>query len=95
MATGSIPHVGTRVSVQMFAGDVLAHQNLILVETYPGAGYLSVVFSDGAGCKVAITGDRSSLRLLLSAASAQLGTVPDPDPDPDPPGQIDQEPEAE
>jgi hypothetical protein len=90
MANSSIPHVGTRVSVQMFAGDVLAHQNLILVERYADPHYMSVLLSDGAGCKVAITGDRSSLRLLLSAALAQLGTVPDPDPDPVP-----EPPEAE
>ncbi len=69
--------VGSRVSVQLFAQDLLAHQLLVTVETYSGSGYTSAVFSDGAGVKVAVTGDRSSVRMVLSAALAQLG--PDPE----------------
>ncbi len=65
--------VGSRVSVQLFAGDLLAHQGLVSVESYDSSGYVSAVFSDGAGVKVAVTGDRSSVRMVLSAALSQLG----------------------
>jgi hypothetical protein len=82
MASGSIPHVGTRVSVQMFAGDVLAHQGLVEVEHYHGADGVGAMFSDGGGVRVVFSGDRSSVRMVLSAALAQLGPEVDPDPDP-------------
>ncbi len=82
MATGSIPHVGTRVSVQMFAGDLLAHQGLVSVEHYQGAGGVGAMFSDGAGVRVVISGDRSSVRMVLAAALGQLGPEVEPDPDP-------------
>lgn len=82
MADRSIPHVGTRVSVQMFAGDVLAHQGLISVEHYQGAGGVGAKFSDGAGVTVVFSGDRSSVRMVLSAALAQLGPEVQPNPDP-------------
>jgi hypothetical protein len=80
MPRSNIPTVGTRVNLQMFAGDLLAHAGLVSVEFYDSSGYVSAMFSDGAGVKVAMTGDRSSVRMILSAALAQLG----PD-DPDPP----------
>jgi hypothetical protein len=73
MADRSIPQVGTRVSVQVFAGDLLAHQGLITVESYESSGYVSALLSDGAGVKVAVTGDRSSVRMVLAAALEQLG----------------------
>jgi hypothetical protein len=78
MADRSIPQVGTRVSVQMFAGDVLAHQGLVevehyQVEHYQGAGGVGAKFSDGAGVTVVFSGDRSSVRMVLSAALHQLG----------------------
>jgi hypothetical protein len=73
MADRSIPQVGTRVSVQMFAGDVLAHQGLVEVEHYQGAGGVGAKFSDGAGVTVVFSGDRSSVRRVLSAALHQLG----------------------
>jgi hypothetical protein len=68
-----IPDVGTRVNVQMFAGDLLARPGLVTVESYEASGYVSALLSDGDGVKVAITGDRSSVRLALSAALIQLG----------------------
>jgi hypothetical protein len=77
MASSRIPGVGTRVNLQMFAGDVLNHQGLVTVETY-GPGSLSVVLRDGAGVHVAITGDRSSLRMILSTALADLGPELEP-----------------
>jgi hypothetical protein len=82
MATGSIPHVGTRVSVQMFAGDVLAHAGLVEVEHYQGADGVGALFSDGAGVRVVFSGDRSSVRMVLSAALAQLGPEVELNPDP-------------
>jgi hypothetical protein len=73
MASSSIPRRGTRVSVQMFAGDLLAHQGLVHVESYPEHDYVSALLSDGAGVKVALTGDRSSVRMVLSALLERLG----------------------
>ncbi len=83
MASSRIPNVGTRVNVQMFAGDILAHQGLVTVEQYrPGS--MSVVFRDGDGVQVGISGDRSSLRMILSAALADLGPESAAEPDPEP-----------
>lgn len=86
MANSSIPDVGTRVSVHMFARDLLAHQNLVQVETHPESGndWPILTFSDGAGGRIAISGDRSSLRMMVSGLLEGLRD-PDPDPDPDPP----------
>jgi hypothetical protein len=78
----TVPNVGSRVHLQVFAQDLLRHSYLVQVETYPTSGYVAATFSDGAGATIAITGDRSSVRMVLSAALAQLG--PD-DPEPDPP----------
>jgi hypothetical protein len=78
MASASVPNVGTRVNVQMFAQDLLAHQGLVQVESYPSSGYVSAMLQDGAGVKVAVTGDRSSVRLVLSAALHQLSAEPAP-----------------
>jgi hypothetical protein len=78
MVDRSIPQVGTRVSVTMFAGDILAHQHLVQVESYPSSGYVSARFRDGAGVDVAVTGDRSSVRMVLSAALAELGPEVEP-----------------
>lgn len=60
-------------------GDLLAHQGLITVESYSSSGYVSALLSDGAGLKVAVTGDRSSVRLVLSAALHQLGPEVEPE----------------
>jgi hypothetical protein len=78
----AIPSVGTRVSVTMFAGDILSHQGQVTVERYRELGpALSVVFQDGAGARITISGDRASLRLILAAALADLGPeAPRPDP---------------
>jgi len=70
--------MGSRVHVQVFAGDLLAHQGLIRLESYPSSGYVSVLLDDGAGVRVAVTGDRSSVRMILSAALAQLGPEVEP-----------------
>jgi len=81
MASSRIANVGTRVNLQMFAGDILAHQGLVTVEQYrPGS--MSVVFRDGAGVQVGVSGDRSSLRMILSAALADLGPESAAEPDP-------------
>jgi hypothetical protein len=75
-----IPTVGTRVNVQLFASDVLSHQGLVTVEKYDRSMF-SVVVRDGNGARVAISGDRSSLRMILSAALADLGPdAPNPGP---------------
>jgi hypothetical protein len=81
MASSSVPTVGTRVNLQMFAGDILAHQGLVTVEHHPGSpGHHTVVLSDGAGVHVAVSGDRSSLAMILSAALADLGPeAPNPE----------------
>jgi hypothetical protein len=78
----AIPSVGSRVSVTVFAADILRHQGQVTVERYQQLGpAFSVVFRDGAGVTVAFLGDRSSLRLILSAALADLGPeAPDPEP---------------
>ncbi len=73
MASGSVPNMGTSVNVQLFARDLLAHQGLVSVESYESSGYVSALLSDGTGVKVSVTGDRSSVRMVLSAALAQLG----------------------
>jgi hypothetical protein len=77
-----IPTVGTRVSVTMFAADILSHAGMVTVERYAGLGpALSVVVQDGAGARITISGDRSSLRLILAAALGDLGPdAPDPEP---------------
>ncbi len=72
MASASVPAVGTRVNLTLFAADLLAHQGQVSVESYPSSGYVSALLSDGAGVKVAVTGDRSSVRMVLSAALEQL-----------------------
>lgn len=51
MAAGNIPDVGSRVNVQMFASDLLAHQGLVEVESDPSSGYVSALLSDGAGVR--------------------------------------------
>jgi hypothetical protein len=74
MARRRLPEVGSRVNLQMFASDLLSHQGLVTVENHlSGSNLMSVVFRDGAGVHVAISGDRSSLRMVLSAALADLG----------------------
>jgi hypothetical protein len=81
MPASNIPNIGSRVNVQLFAGDLLAHQGLVTVAgPYESSGYVSAVFSDGGGVKVALSGDRSSVRMVVSAVLAQLGSDPDLDP---------------
>ncbi len=79
MASSRVPNVGTRVNLQMFAGDILAHQGLVTVETHTGLDRMTVVFRDGDGVRVGISGDRSSLRMILSAALADLGPEVEPE----------------
>jgi hypothetical protein len=80
MASSRIANVGTRVNLQLFAGDLLSHQGLVTVEKYLHLGNLqTVVFRDGAGAQVGISGDRSSLRMILSAALADLGPEVEPE----------------
>jgi len=73
MAASRIPNVGSRVNLQMFASDLLNHQGLVTIETYTNPDHKTVVFRDGAGVRVGISGNRSSLRMILSAALADLG----------------------
>ncbi len=73
MASASVPRVGSRCNIQVFAQDLLAHQGLVQVVDYPGASYVGALFSDGAGVQISLTGDRSSVRMVLSAALSQLG----------------------
>lgn len=68
----------------LFAQDIVRHAGLVQVEQFPTSGYWSVGLSDGDGARVAITGDRGSLRMILVSALQQLG--PD-QPDPDPPAE--------
>jgi hypothetical protein len=81
LARKRLPEVGSRVNVTMFASDILSHQQLVSVERHlSGSTLMSVVFRDGAGVSVAITGDRSSLHMILSAALADLGPEFEPEP---------------
>ena len=73
MSAATAPHMGSRISVQMFASDLLAHQGLVRVESYPGVGHVSAVLTDGAGTTISITGDRSSIHMVLTAALERLG----------------------
>lgn len=68
----------TRVDVQMFAGDLLARADAVMFERY-ASGRGGLRLDAGDGVKVVITGDRSSLRLLVSAALTQLAP-PNPPP---------------
>jgi hypothetical protein len=77
MASASVPNVGTRVNLQVFAQDLLAHQGQVRVESYESSGYVSALLSDGAGVTVVLSGERSSVRMVLSAALTQL--APDDD----------------
>ncbi len=54
------------------------------VEQYRPGSMMTVVFRDGAGVQVGISGDRSSLRMILSAALADLGPESAAEPDPEP-----------
>jgi hypothetical protein len=62
------PRVGSHVSVQVFAQDLLAHQGLIRLESYPSSGYVSVLLDDGGGVRVAVTGNRAGVQMVLEAA---------------------------
>jgi hypothetical protein len=84
MAIGNIPDVGSRVNLQMFARDLLAHQGLVSVEDYPELESISAVFSDGAGVKVSLSGDRSSLRMILTAALVLIPPEVAPEPPEEP-----------
>lgn len=89
------PRVSTRVDVHMFAEDLLAQRPPIVFESYPGTddrGGLRL--EDGNGVKIAISGDRSSLRLLVSDALAQLAP-PAPDPPAERPLERHDEPPAD
>jgi hypothetical protein len=69
--------------VQLFARQLTSNQGAVAYEEYPEFDSGSVSFSDGAGVRVSLSGDRSSLRMVLSAA---LALVRPPDPDHDPTG---------
>ena len=64
--------VTSRVDIQLFVTDLLAQRDPVAFERYPGQDHGSLRLEDGAGLKVAISGDRSSLRMLLSGALTQL-----------------------
>jgi hypothetical protein len=87
MATARLPEMGSRVNVQLFASDLLAYAGLVHVEAYPEIQYVSATLSDGKGVKVALTGDRSSLRMILSAALVQLDPDANPEPHAEPDGE--------
>jgi hypothetical protein len=78
MDNDSIPHIGSRTSVQLFAADVLSHQGLVQVETYQSSGYSSVLLGDGVGVKIALTGTPEELREVLEAALAATSPSPEP-----------------
>ena len=72
----------TRVNMQLFVRDLLAQRPPMAWESYQnGAG--SLVMDDGAGIRVAHTGDPSSLRMLLSGGLEQLGPPDPPEPEPE------------
>jgi len=81
----------SRIDVQLFVRDLLGQRDPITYERHPNTDdHGSLRLDDGAGLKVAISGDRSSLRVLVAGALAQLGpdVVPterhdEPPPDPE------------
>jgi hypothetical protein len=81
VATRSIPYPGSRVSVHAFASDILSAGRAD-VEDGTVADWRSIRIEDGYNLSFTISGDRSSLRMLVSGLLA--GLQPDPDPDPAP-----------
>jgi hypothetical protein len=77
MANHSIPRIGTHVRIQLFAGDLLAHQGLVSFEAYAGSSG-SVLLDDGSGVKIALTGEPAQLRQVLEAALAAIDPPPEP-----------------
>ncbi len=80
MANGSIS--GARVSVHAFTADIL-ERGRAEVEDGANTGWRSIRLEDGYGLSFTLSGDRSSLRLLVSRLLTDL--APDPDQPPDPP----------
>lgn len=78
MARPSI--TGARVSVHAFTSDILSYGRAE-VEDGANVDWRSIRLEDGYGLSFTLSGDRSSLRLLVS----RLLTSLQPDPDPDPP----------
>jgi len=64
----------SRVDVQLFVRDLLGQRDPITYERHPNTEDRgSLRLDDGEGLKVAISGDRSSLRVLVAGALEQLG----------------------
>jgi len=69
----------SRVDVQLFVRDLLAQRDPITYERHPNTDdHGSLRLDDGEGLKVAISGDRSSLRVLVAGALEQLSDPPVP-----------------
>jgi hypothetical protein len=79
MASSSIPYTGSRVSVHSFVGDVTGPGH-VTVEQGANPSWAAMRIDDGHGMQFTLSGDRSSLRLLVSGVLAQL--TPDSQPDP-------------
>ncbi len=80
MANRSISYRGSRVSVHAFATDILSTDGRAEVEDGANTDWKSIRLEDGVGMTFTLSGNRSSLRLLVSRLLADL--QPDPDPDP-------------
>lgn len=85
MPNGSIPEFrGARVTITCFIRDIVDGGE-VEVERSVVDGWASLKVRDGRGLSFALSGDRSTLRMLLADALGDL--TPDPDPDPEPPAE--------
>jgi hypothetical protein len=81
MANSSIPYTGSRVSVHSFVSD-LTGPGQVTVEQGVNPDWASMRLDDGHGMQFVLSGDRSTLRMLVAGVLRDLG----PDgPDPQPP----------
>ncbi|HEY3036365.1 MAG TPA: hypothetical protein VGJ54_17125 [Streptosporangiaceae bacterium] len=76
MANGSIS--GARVSVHAFASDVLSGGRAE-VEDGAVADWRAIRLEDGYGLSFTLSGDRTSLRLLVAGLLEGLQPAPDPE----------------
>jgi hypothetical protein len=77
MATGSISYTGSRVTIHAFVGDI-AGPGRVGVEQGANPSWAAIRLDDGHGMQFTLSGDRSSLRMLVAGVLAQLTPEPDP-----------------
>jgi hypothetical protein len=79
MARTSIPYTGSRVSVHCFISDVIS-DGRVQVEDGTVHGWAAVRLEDGHNLTFTLSGDRSSLRMVVAGILRDL--TPDDDSEP-------------